>query len=307
MKIFLYNTYNSKIYIVQEGGFKMRKLKVKEINEVRKMCDAEIYGWLSANRHLFSFKAEGRTLQAFQDDNFIASCDIPFPKGECQKYTIQSFLSDEEIPMEIPCIAKINDVLWYCPLKSVDETDLNSPYYFDKEDICQVIIDGFSGTSDMTICYYGKDIRGNSVSGMQSLFHKTYQEMLDFIEAANASGNVCEFFHNYQTDFDENRKNKNRFPYILTCNYKINQKITDKRHNGVIARILFSFCSQEFSSSIQYYAEVFDEDDNKVVITPDDMLELRNNHWFLNGEKSVRRIVYSDNITFVDFRFVYNN
>lgn len=278
----------------------MREISNDEIKRINKMDKESIFSWMNVNRNFLTFKVKEEILQAFQGNTLVASCNIPFPTYECQTYTIQSLLTNDEIAIEIPCVAKPGDTMWYCDLKFVNDGDT----YFDKNNLHQVIIDSVSGASDKTICYGAHDVEDNVFFGMQSLFHRTLQEALDFIDKANKSGEVCNFFWAYQCDFDENRKNKERFPYLLTCKYKINQEKglqMNPNKRMKISRILFDSST---TSSVQYQVELFNKSNKQVI--PNDIVKKDGREYFVDDEP-LSAVVLSDDIYWKDFSFIPNN
>ena len=115
---------------------------------------------------------------------------------------------------------------------------------------------------------------------------------------------IINFFWNYQIDFDENLENKRRFPWLLTCKYKINQKVQKETREfpAIISRIIFN-SSKNDSSVIQYRMEFFDNNNN--YIERNDVIEIVGTQYSLNG-KLVNAIIHSDDISWDDFEFIPN-
>ena len=281
-----------------------------ELN-LKNLKKEEIFDFVLTNSHLFRLEENMDKFNVVRrrDGAVVAECEMPREyQNRCEdnKYTLLSMTSDTPVRMEIPCVAKVGDYMWYCCIREKDSSDIDGGYYFDIKDICQVKITSISGCSDISIVYSGVDVRGEVVAGMQSLFHHTLEETLAFIEEANKSEDVCEFFRNYQVSYDDNRKNKARFPYLLVNNrYLINERCgnSDRR----IRRIVFS---SDRHSYVQFTPEWKDERNCYVPRTPDlyavHKFDNAYAEFTLNDGRVVSNVMSSDNISWASFEFEDN-
>lgn len=288
-------------------------MKKIEMNMSKKeVTNENKVGWMLANRHLLELKIEGEKIFAYNKETGEFVLESLLPKThECDKYSRVSMVSKEPVRMEIPCVAKQGDVMWYCMPKGRDEQNLNSGLFFDKNDIKQVRITHISGASDITICYVAKDINGETVSGMQSLFHHTLEELLAFIDEANTYQDACDFFWNWQQDYDENKNNKARYRYLLTNNkYLINQQVIDDKFIGEkeVSRILFN---SYMSCCLQFKGLWTDEEKREIIPFSEDLAaQLSDDDDFrgfvLSDGRKVSNVCYSLTIPWDSFTFEAN-
>ena len=223
-----------------------------------------------ANRQFFDFKrADSNIIVKIKGTDTVVFDDKYFDENEPNMYQMMVLENpDEEFDLEIPVRANLGDTVFVAQPKYSLENDM----LFSVDDIKQVVVTGYSGASDITMCLRGRDIDGNDVSISQEACFLKLSDAIAFVSDMNKSKNTIKDWYKLGNDMKQMLDNKELYPYRIESKYRFNQLIDetvydsrkgynfDKDVKFKVSRFVISLGHKTFSSEIQLSGSWYKED-----------------------------------------------
>ena len=181
--------------------------------------------WALANRPHVTMQHKGNKL-IISDKLAGVETTLDVPSLSPEGWSREAFnatISQKETKMMVPLVASPGETVFYCNLEkyllTLDITDC----------IQEVFLFSFSGDSVSEVKYWAVTSAKYLVTGDRLSFYRTREEAVNFLNALGASfeaPDTATMFYDdeHKIEWSEQLKNKERYPYYVTCQFNINEK-----------------------------------------------------------------------------------